>query len=64
MEQDVIHKTEWPMYLTLEQREQLLSEKIARAVAVTKIAAPQNIAYYGPKQPRTSNNRSKRHIFN
>lgn len=39
LKQDQIHMThseDWPMYLSLEQREQLLSEKIARAVAAVK----------------------------
>ena len=30
------HSEDWPLHLTLEQREQLLSGKIARAVAVLK----------------------------
>lgn len=30
------HSEDWPLHLTLEQREQLLSGKIARAVAALK----------------------------
>ena len=37
------HSEDWPLYLSLEQREQLLSEKFARAVAAVK-AAPHTIA--------------------
>ena len=28
-----LHTTEWPLVLTLEQREQLIQEKVARLVA-------------------------------
>jgi len=41
MEQELIHQTDWPLYLSLEQREQLLAGKIARAVAANGLAAPQ-----------------------
>ena len=36
LKQDQVHMSDWPMYLTLEQREQLLSGKIARAAAALK----------------------------
>ena len=61
MEQTLIQKTEWPMYLSLEQREQLVAGKIARAVAAAKTAAPPNIAYHGLNQNKTAD---PKHIFN
>jgi len=50
MEQELIHQSEWPLYLSLEQREQLLAGKIARAVAAKTKAAPQTVARHVANQ--------------
>ena len=62
IKQEVIHQTDWPLYLSLEQREQLLASKIARAVAAARVAAPQNIAPHAAKiiNPQSRNRGSKR----
>ena len=54
MEQELIHQTEWPLYLSLEQREQLLAGKIARAVAAKTLTATQKSARHGNSQNPTT----------
>lgn len=49
-----MYRTDWPTYLSLEQREQLFAGKIARAVAASKLAEPKNIARHVANQSITN----------